>query len=165
MKNKFYMISSCLFLLSACSEPFAQVAEPNAITFEGAMAELGRGFTAFEAASGNQPRGIVPCNIDVTFDVAVAASAADSIDLGRTAKLVVTGATNQSTTDTNASARFSRDRSAERSNKINVQFRHLQCLPSDTRAATGQQIQEVAEAVSGDSGGTVLITLPPQQLR
>lgn len=145
-----------LTLLSGCGEPFVSVAKPSAITFEGAMTELGRGFTAFETASSNRPRGLVPCTVNVTFDVAVVAQASDSLNSGRTGQLVVTGVSSQATDSSSISGVFSRSRSANRGSKIDVQLRHLQCLPTDTRAAMGEQIRDVANAIDTTDGITIL---------
>lgn len=162
MGIRHYISVGSFVILVGCGEPFLTVAKPKAITFEAAMAELGRGFTAFESASANSPRGLVPCTVDVSFDISVAAQASDTMNVARTGSLVVTGVSGQTTTGSNLSGGFSRDRSADRGSKIRVQLRHLQCLPTDTRAATGEQLREVADAVDG-TNGVMILNIPPSQ--
>lgn len=122
-----------LLSFSGCTTLSRQVADPNAISLEQAMSQIGPSFRALSVGLEGQKLGVIPCEIEINFNIS--ATATDTTNAGVTAspKLVITSAnlgyTGQST--------------GVRGNVINIKLQHTACLPAASLGANKKAFEEL----------------------
>lgn len=144
----------CVVILSGCNT-HGIVPEPGKITLQEAMKSVGEGLTEMHASLGGMKTGLMPSEVEVTFNIS--ASATDTgklyVEVGAPAGAPVTGkAGGESGTTTTAA----------RGNQISIKFLNV-LFAGDKTLVSKKSAEELAKTIKAieQSGWQVFLAPDP----
>ena len=108
------------------------------------MFDLGQSFAEFQKGTGGQRVGLIPCEVDVTFNLSL--SGKDNTDLGLTVE--------------SASFGYKGEAEGKRSNQVNMKLRHIACLDKSKLGSDPEAVAKLIKAFL-DAGVIVMQTGTP----